>query len=201
MKKKSLKILLCGILSTLLLTNCDRTYTYQNSVLFYENNFDFPIYSEQGYNTFGVMFDNQSLVSDNNVIPMKVLTKSNQISFVFTGKHYISKQNYNGSIKTLKFVINNLTIDKFEDLILMEGLHFPLNDSNCQVIYDNEPLKIDNGLFHIKKVGKIILDGENLCVYMSGEFYFDTYLDDFPTCFYEGRYDITVGKHNFYKVP
>lgn len=205
------KLLIISILGILLFNISCNKEDYKT--YFEDSNFvpdseypDIPTYSELGYNTFGVMIDRQALCSDNSNIPLKIIVKNDTTTFVFsTSKFYNSNSEYiynDFEISTLKFIFPGYSPTNYKNLECFTNLNVNLksNTNNCIVTFNDEIIEIINGNFKINTIKKMYLDNNYSKTIIAGVFDFQTYSNELPIYFHNGRYDITVGSYNFYNL-
>lgn len=163
---------------------------------------ELPEYSEWGYNTFGAYYDRQAFISNNEQVPVKVISTSNVISFTFKGQ--LGK--YASATNSLSLVIalSGVNITNYSDLILFNGTFVNLASSTCQVtIFINNvayAAQILNGTIEFKRVQNLFVDKKQEEVILSGVFDFQAIINSQPITFSEGRFDVGIGKDNFFSL-
>ena len=89
------------VILSFLLFGCYNEKDFElNQSVFIEDSLypELPIYSEWGYNTFGVYIDRKPFVSREYITPVKVIVKSDTLHFNLNGT-------FNGKQTSLKFSI------------------------------------------------------------------------------------------------
>ncbi len=156
-----------------------------------------PIYSEWGYNTFGVLIDRAPFISNSYEFPSKVIIQSDTLNLLFKGDYN------NNSNAILTFSLPNITPKEYSELLSLNDKTLDLSDTTqCIVTFKTddkkEKLKILDGTFHIKKAQKLLVDKEFTEVILSGKFRFRAFLNNEPTAFNYGRFDLSFGYNNFF---
>ncbi len=160
---------------------------------------ELPIYSEFGYNTFGVRLDRDFVIFRNDVYPTKVFVEGDTTSFIFNGMRKSSHQIYN-----LTFKVPNLPFDVETDLVSLNEQSINLkSDSIAVEIYDQRTGKtfqpqILTGELNFNRLQSLQVDEDKKGVIMSGTFQFKTIINNTPVAFMDGRFDVIIGYSTFY---
>jgi hypothetical protein len=163
---------------------------------------DLPAYSEWGYNTFGAHYDRQAFISNDFLVPAKVIVTDSLTTFELYGQ--LGDSYYNGSPyqMVMKFSIPNFKPQQYNDLISLNNTTLNLKDSLCQVIVikDNTEYTahILSGELIFKKVQNLLVDTKPVEVILSGYFEFRALINNEAITISDGRYDVGVGSDNFY---
>ena len=193
-------------LSILFFTSCKKDVDFSKSVMIYDNELtDLPAYSEWGYNTFGVYYDREVLISNNKEVPLKVIVTNNQTSFIFTGQKGNNSYYYNYAYHpmTLVLTLTDYVPTVYSDLSVLHDSTINLNSKNCKVelsIDTNKiPVKVIDGQFYFKRVQKVMVDKKPQELILSGYFDFKAIVNGNPITFSNGRFDLGLADANFYK--
>lgn len=154
-----------------------------------------PIYSEWGYNTFGVYIDRSPFVSTNILLPAKIIVHPDTFNLSLNGI-------MEGGETTLKFSILGYAPEDYPDLIALNDTTFNLKGDNCIVSFTqggrSEVLKIIEGKIFFKRAQNLYVDKEYTKCILSGTFSFKTFFGDEPVAISSGRFDLGIGYENFY---
>lgn len=178
---------------------CSRTFDYRISdSVFIEDveNHGLPIYSEKGYNSFGVYWGLTPWRTGSGHDPSKIVVNDDSCHIHLSGS-------IDGEIPyTLVFSLSGYAPDSFTDLLSLNGKSFNLPATECAVslLLGNSrcDLKIMEGEFKIKRVQNLYVDKELQGTILSGIFSFKATVDDEATTFSNGRFDMRFGEDNFY---
>ncbi|MEA4916415.1 hypothetical protein [Proteiniphilum sp.] len=186
------------ILILVVTAGCSREYDYRisNSVFIEDNeNPGLPIYSEKGYNSFGVYWGLSPLTTRNLHDPSKIVVKDDSCHLYFSGS-----TGYNGY--TLVISLPDYTPQTFTDLLSLHGKEYNLASDDCTVSLSSGNqtynLKILEGTFKIKRAQKMFVDKEIDSTILSGTFSFKSTVNDQPATFSNGRFDMRFANENFY---
>lgn len=157
-----------------------------------------PIYSENGYNTFGCYIERRVFKSSNNIIPVKILVKENATFIVLDGVGTSS----NGDKATLTFKFKDQVYRQYNDLSFWRNKKFNLKDTNIEVFWSesdkNSTLQLLGGEIEFKHVLELSVDNTPEEIIVSGTFLIKALINDVPTTFSEGRFDLGISDNNFY---
>lgn len=178
---------------------CSRTFDYRISdSVFIEDveNHGLPIYSEKGYNSFGVYWGLTPWRTGSGHDPSKIVVNDDSCHIHLSGS-------IDGEIPyTLVFSLSGYAPDSFTDLLSLNGKSFNLPATECAVSLllgnSRRDLKIMEGEFKIKRVQNLYVDKELQGTILSGIFSFKATVDDEATTFSNGRFDMRFGEDNFY---
>ena len=103
-----------------------------------------------------------------------------------------------------------MEFDKYEDLLSLDYLSFDLSDTtSCKVTMEKneeegeggEGLSVEkaSGFITFNKVQRLLVDKEMVEIIMAGEFELQLIMNDKPSKFTDGRFDIGVGNYNFFR--
>jgi hypothetical protein len=120
------------ILATLLLVfaGCEKENELKKSVFIVDSEYpDLPAYSEWGYNTFGAYYDRDIFISNNDIVPAKVVVSNNTISFILDGQKGGSDYYYDNSKEmTMTFNLSGLSPEQYSNLIILNDTIFDLEN-------------------------------------------------------------------------
>lgn len=198
-----MKRYLIYIVSILSFVSCSKDVDFSKSVMIYDKELtDLPAYSEWGYNTFGVYYDREVLISNDEEVPLKVIVTNNQTSFVFTGQKGNYYYSYSYYPMTLELTLTDFVPNVYSDLSVLHDSTINLNTKNCKVgLYigtDTIPVKVIDGQFYFKRVQKVMVDKKPQELILSGYFDFKALVNGKPITFSNGRFDLGLANANFY---
>lgn len=198
MKNTTIRIGLIIPIVALLLSSCmtEDSYTLSKPVFIQDTEYPgLPIYSEWGYNTFGVYIDGQAFTSTYSLLPLKVIVNSDTLHLIFKGE-------MGGSFESLKFSFVGYPLASFSDFKTLNKTTIDLKTANCIVTLANnntsEVLRITEGKFQFLRVQDLYVDKVFTKTIISGRFNFKTFFGNEPTSISYGRFDIGVGEDNFF---
>jgi len=201
-----MKRYLIYIVSVMSFMSCSKDVDFSKSVMIYDKELtDLPAYSEWGYNTFGVYYDREVLISNDKEVPLKVIVTNNQTSFVFTGqKGSYSYYNFYYHPMTLSLTLTDYVPTVYSDLLVLHDSTINLNSKNCKVELsiddtNNIPVKVIDGQFYFKRIQKVKVDKKSQELILSGYFDFKALVNGKPITFSNGRFDLGLANANFYK--
>lgn len=183
----------------LIATGCDYHVDYLiTESVFIEDaeNPGLPIYSEKGYNSFGVYWGLQPWITGRGHDPSKIVVKED------TCHIYLS-----GSIRdeipyTLVFSLPDYIPADYSALISLNNKIFDLTgtDSSISLLMGDIPRKLEilDGEFHVKRAQYLHIDKKLQGSVLSGTFSFKATVDGNPATFSNGRFDMRFGEDNFY---
>lgn len=155
-----------------------------------------PIYSEKGYNSFGVYWGLSPLTTGPGHAPSKIVVKGDSCHIHLSGS--IGGVSPNTLVLSLPGYIPN----DYPELLSLDNKKFDLTGDDCtlSLLSGNEPLDLQilEGEFTIKRAQNIHVDKELEGVVLSGIFSFKGTVDDQPATFSNGRFDLRFGDDNFY---
>lgn len=174
-------------------------YRISNSVFIEDDDHPgLPIYSEKGYNSFGVYWGLSPLTTQQPHDLSKIVVQNDSCHIHLSGSTGRSSH-------TLIISLSGYTPGAFTDLISLNGKEFDLTGSECSIsLYplnhwvQPTVFKILEGSFTIKRAQNMYVDKELQSVVLSGIFSFKATLDDEPVTFSDGRFDMRFGEENFF---
>lgn len=163
-----------------------------------EDNPELPAYSEWGYNTFGAYYDRQLFISDDYIVPVKVIVEDSATSFELSGR--ISGVSYYDNEMTLSFIIKNYKPDTYTDLSDLDGRIIDLTQNPVRITLNESRTEIEiiSGQIEFKRAQILSVDEESIETILSGYFDFKAIIDGEPVTVSDGRFDVGIGEDNFY---
>ena len=195
-------ILFSLILTTL--AGCTDDYDLQKSVFIKDRQFaELPAYSEWGYNTFGAYYGNEVFLSNDYLIPARVIAGDNSMAFMLTGQKG-SSDDYSGNNEmTLTFLLNGYSPVYYQDLTIFNDSIIDLKNPAWQVVITIGAMEytadILGGELEFKRVQNLLVDKSPMEVIMSGYFEFQGSLNGNPVSVTHGRFDVGIDGGNFYR--
>jgi len=199
-----MKILLITCLSLLLLlAGCSKEYELTKSVFIQDPEYtDLPAYSEWGYNTFGAYYDRLAFISNNEIVPAKIIVTNNEMSFVLDGQKGSSYYYAASDEMTLSFKIPGFIPATYTDLTALNDTILNLANPVYQVIVSMDTLKytatILSGELNFKRAQNLKVDKKEIEVILSGYFEFKALINEKPVTISNGRFDVGISPDNFY---
>ena len=199
-----MKILPITCLSLLLLlVGCSKEYELTKSVFIQDPEYtDLPAYSEWGYNTFGAYYDRQAFISNNEIVPAKIIVTNNEMSFVLDGQKGSSYYYDISDEMTLTFKIPGFMPANYTDLTVLNDTILNLANPVYQVIVSMDTLKytatILSGELNFKRAQNLKVDKKEIEVILSGYFEFKALINEKPVTISNGRFDVGISPDNFY---
>lgn len=179
-------------------TGCAEDFDYRiaNSVFIEDNESPgLPIYSEKGYNSFGVYWGLTPLTTQRPHDQSIILVKNDSCHIRFSGS--TGQYPY-----TLQVSLPGYTPKTFNDLLSLQDQKFDLSKSECAIFLflDNRPIdfEVKEGSFTVKRTQNMYIDKELQGVVLSGIFSFKANVDGIPVTFSNGRFDMRFGGENFF---
>lgn len=179
---------------------CSRDFDYRisNSIFIEdEDNPGLPVYSEKGYNSFGVYWGLSPFTTQRHHDPSKIVVKDDSCHIYLSG-------NVGEAPHTLVVSLLEYTPDTFTELRSLNGKTFDLKGPHCSIALFSrdqpKELKILEGIFTIKRVQNLYIDKEMDSMILSGTFSFKATVDGKPATFSGGRFDMRFGNDNFYYI-
>jgi len=197
------------ILSAILLlfyTGCSKDNELKKSVFIKDSEFtDLPAYSEWGYNNFGAYYDREIFVSNDYLVPAKVIATDSSISFILDGQKGRSTYYSEYTEMSLTFMLQGFAPRQYEDLTTLNDSVIDLKNPACQVHLSVDTLTyravILSGMLTIKRVQNLMVDKQPVEAILSGYFEFKALINDKPVTMSDGRFDVGIGIDNFYHNP
>jgi hypothetical protein len=190
-------------LLSIFLAACKKDNELEKSVFINDpENTDLPAYSEWGYNTFGAYYDRDIFVSNNALVPAKIIVSDTSMTFMLDGQLGTYEDYYNYSEMILSFNLPGLTPSKYADLAIVNDSIIDLTDSEClvEVFIDNVryPVNILEGELNFHRVQILQVDNKLVEAILSGYFEFRAMISGKPVSISDGRFDVGIGVDNFY---
>ena len=200
MMKKRINIyfVVLAIALAAIMSSCESdSYELSKTVFIpdYENP-GLPIYSEWGYNTFGMYIDRSTFVSTDNILPTKIIVNPDTFNITLSGK-------YQEAATTLRISVIGYAPRDYPNLTGLNDSIINLKDNNCIIRLKKASgpavkLPIIEGYINFKKVQNLYVDKELAKTIISGTIQFKTFFDDEPVAITNGRFDLGIGYENFY---
>lgn len=155
-----------------------------------------PIYSERGYNSFGVYWGLQPWTTGRGHDPSKIVVKED------TCHIYLSGSIRNETPYTLVLSLPDYTPTDYTALLSLNKRSYDLTGTDCSLslLLGHTPCKLEilEGELHLKRVQNLYIDKELQGTVLSGTFSFKATVDGNPATFSNGRFDMRFGEENFY---
>lgn len=198
----------------LVLAGCKKENELKKSILIYDpENIELPAYSEWGYNAFGAYYDREIFISNNDVVPAKVIVSDTIMSFVLDGQigmpgHYYDGSHYyyqaNQKEMKIAFDLSGFSPENYSNLILLNDTTFDLKNPLYKVFVSIDTIKypagIISGKLTFKRAQNLLVDKEQVEVILSGYFEFKASVNALPITISSGRFDVGISPDNFYKL-
>lgn len=179
-------------------TGCSYDFDYRisNSVFIEDaENPGLPIYSEKGYNSFGVYWGLTPLSTVRPHDQSIIMVRNDSCHIRFSGSTGLD-------IYTLQVSFPEYIPHSFTDLLSLQERKFDLAQSECVISLFSGlyPLnfKPKEGSFMVKKAQNMYIDKKLQSVVLSGIFSFTANIDNIPITFSNGRFDMQFGEENFF---
>lgn len=197
-------ILLIITLLSILVTACYKDNELKNSIFIYDpENRDLPAYSEWGYNTFGAYYDREIFVSNNKLVPAKVIVTATDFSFLLEGQKGTSRYNSTLPDMGMSFTLSSFKATSYADLAQLNDSTINLLNPDCVVSVTIEEKKhsanIIEGKLIFNRVQILQVDKKQVEAILSGHFEFKAIINDKPITISDGRFDVGIGSDNFYR--
>ena len=189
------------LLTSSLFVSCSDGDFYLQQSIFIEDplNPGLPIYSEWGYNTFGVLVNRQPFTSTHNQMPAQIVVYPDTLNLIFTGV-----RGRTTAVLTFSFI--GYAPRTYNELIMLDGKTIDLTDRTKSLVTFSSggpPTELFpfNGEFTFNRVQNLYVDNELDKAIISGRFRFQTrYRHEYIT-FDRGRFDFAMGFDNFFFIP
>ena len=207
MKKYIIFPIFVLIISSLLVSCSRDSDFYLQQSIFIEDplNPGLPIYSEWGYNTFGVFVNRQPFISQRNHLPAQIIVYPDTLNLILTGVRGNARTR---TVLTFSFI--GYAPRTYSDLIMLNGVTIDLTDRTKSLVTLTETIDFEeittelmpfNGEFTFQRVQNLFVDNELDKSIISGRFRFQTrYRNEYIT-FDRGRFDFAMGFDNFFYIP
>ena len=185
------------------LTSCMKENELKKSVFIYDpENIDLPEYTEWGYNTFGAYYDRETFVSNNELVPAKIIVSDTSFSFLLDGQKG-SYNYYSGySEMLITFTLSGFMPVHYADLALLNDSVIDLTNSSCYVFISMDTVKYEadilEGELNFNRVQILKVDQQQVEAILSGYFDFKAIINNKPVTISDGRFDVGIGSDNFY---
>ena len=196
-------IILCFVFA--LFVSCEEDNELRNSIFIYDqDNTDLPAYSEWGYNTFGALYERDVFVSNEWLVPAKVIVSDTGLTLQFSGDRTSSSYySWSSSEMTMSFNLSGLKPEHFTDLVVFNDSIIDLTHPSCKVSIaeSNNDYEVDiiEGKLYIKRVQILQVDKQEVEAILSGYFDLKAKLDSSPVTISDGRFDVGIGRENFFE--
>ncbi|MDO9255958.1 MAG: hypothetical protein Q7U54_10635 [Bacteroidales bacterium] len=182
---------------------CSKENELKKSVFVYDEEFiDLPAYSEWGYNTFGAYYDRTPFVSNNTIVPAKVIVQNNEMSFVLAGPKQ-SENYYSNSEMTMTFKMPGFAPADYTGLVKLNDTLIDLSKQEYQVLVSIDTshytATILSGELKFKRAQNLLVDKKQIEVILSGYFEFKALINNKPITVSDGRFDVGISSDNFYR--
>ena len=165
-----------------------------------------PEYSEWGYNTFGAYYDRQIFISNDLAVPLKVIVSNDSTTLLFSGQLGASTYYSDGEAgMSMRLTIPGYAPADYSGLISLDDSIMDLSkpDYRVEISIDSSDYQANilDGQLEIKRAQKLLVDKEQVEVILSGYFNFRALIKNEPVSVTEGRFDVGIGKDNFFNIP
>ncbi len=183
--------------------SCTKENDLKDSVFIYDTeNIDLPAYSEWGYNTFGAYYDRDIFVSNNELVPAKVVVSDTSFTFMLNGEKGQRRYSYNNSEMLISFGMSGFSPGQCEDLVFLHDSVVDLTHPYNHVFVTIDTVKyvaeVLEGAIHFKRIQVLQVDDQFVEVILSGLFGFKAVINGRPVTISDGRFDVGIGPDNFY---
>jgi len=193
------------IFSTIVLIfiGCSKENELKKSVFIYDPEFtDLPEYSEWGYNTFGAYYDRQVFISNNELVPAKIVVSNNSMSFILDGQKEGPDYYGNYTEMSMTFKLPGFSPEQYDNLAILNDSTFDLKNPAIQVLVSIDTIEyladILSGELNFKRAQNLQVDKKQVEVILSGYFEFKALINNKPVTISDGRFDVGIGPDNFY---
>lgn len=163
---------------------------------------DLPAYSEWGYNTFGAFFDRELFVSNDELVPLKVVSTNDTTSLIFRGQKGYSYTDNGPEEMSMTIKMTDFHPERYTDLLDLHQTELDLTQPIYQVIVETIDgtfeAQVLNGRMEFRRAQHLLVDGEPIEAILSGTFDFQALIDGEPVSISNGRFDVGVGQLNFF---
>jgi len=160
-----------------------------------EDNPELPAYTEWGYNSFGAVYERETIVStNNNTMPCKITYKDGTLDFSLIGRYQQEK-----AILTFSFPLSE--VRTIYDLSVLHNLILDLTE-NCTVKLEENntqsTLDVLSGQLHFKRYQLLRVDEKINRIILSGIFNVRFLKNGLPETISDGRFDLGITDGDFY---
>jgi hypothetical protein len=188
----------------LIFAGCSKENELEKTVLTYDTEYtDLPAYSEWGYNTFGAYYDREIFISNNDIVPAKVIVSNNAMSFVLDGqKGNVNYYSGSNNEMTMTFKMSGFTPEQYTNLTVLNDTILDLTNPTYQVLVSIDTIEytvnILSGELTFKRAQNLLVDKKQIEVILSGYFDFKAIINKKPVTISNGRFDVGISPDNFY---
>ena len=189
----------------LLIQSCDTDFELKRSIFITDPDVPgLPIYSEEGYNTFGAYYDGTPFVSFKEFTSGKWITQQGEDIFTMEGTLREGRYSEVFENMTLQFRFADVDATTYGDLVELNGKEFDLTQEGVVVAIDqngsSRSVEILEGRLQFSRAQTLLVDKQSMQVILSGRFEFKARVDGVALTVSEGRFDFGFGSHNFYAL-
>lgn len=134
--------------------------------------------------------------------PVKVIVEGGRTTIHLNGRGSNFGVNHAG-FNAIKVTLPQGFLD-YKGLMVLDAVELNLADPEIEVQMEifgqNHIASVLNGVFHIKRAQNLLVDKVQEEVVLSGVFEFQALVDGEPISITNGRFDLGVGTHNFFKL-
>ena len=193
MKKYFLIISMLG----LIFMSCKKEMTLGGSYIIPDPaNPSLPIYSESGYNTFGAMFDDNSMTKSQ-------YPYNSGFVYITTDTMSVFKMNFLGMV-AIDFKLKDIFPSNYTELLVLDGKTYNFKEPNSSFALYRDGTPVDyqliDGEIEFHKAQPLRIDEIVSGTVLSGYFSMKFIIDNQPHSIYDGRFDVSVQDHNFYDL-
>jgi len=195
------------VTAALIFAGCSDEAELQKSVFIPDEDYpELPAYTEWGYNTFGAFYDRELFIYNAYEVPAKVVNTAGTTSFILNGTrglYYYDEYSAGNNSMSVSFDLIGFLPQAYTDLVVLNDSVIDLMNPDCRVMVTMNGQKyqeeIIGGTLHFKRVQNLLVDKKQVEVILSGTFEYQALMNDVPFSVSEGRFDVAVGKDNFYR--
>jgi hypothetical protein len=199
--------LIFSLVLLVLTCSCSKEYELDKSIFIPDKDFPgLPAYTEWGYNTFGLFYDREPFVNTDFSAPSKIICTGGKTTFSLKGHMGVSRYYYYVSDEkpmTLSFDLPGFVPGSLTDLLELDNTIIDLTDPLCKVTLTVDTarysLEVLNGSLQFKRAQNLIVDKKQYEIILSGVFDFQALVNNEPSSFTNGRFDLGISRDNFFK--
>jgi hypothetical protein len=163
---------------------------------------ELPLYSEWGYNTFGIYYDREAFISNFREVPIKVVNDRGTTSFIFSGQMGPENFRFENRV-SMTLNISNFSPETYSDLIVLHNTTLDLTAAEHMIVFSSnestDTLEILSGNFQIVRAQNLLVDDTPEEVILSGVFELQALSNGQPLTLSNGRFDLGISEFNFFK--
>ena len=183
--------------------SCTKDYELRKSVFIPDSdNPNLPAYSEWGYNTFGAYYERNIFISNNYIVPAKIISTDTAMSFILSGQLGMEEMYSDYTEMTMTFVLPGLSPSSYADLTILNDSIVDLTNPDVQVQISTElnsdAVLIPEGQLNFNHVRILYVDEGQTEAILSGYFDFKAVINEIPVSVYDGRFDVGISNYNFF---